>query len=174
MKRIMAFVLIIGIVTGCITTSVGFAENEDNAIKVFDSESGMGKVSGGKVTAYDKEHTSVYMAEPSNTIYFYAENTATVASDVISFDFCENNTGVFGLSVLRTRRTLVIPIKENDHSGGRLSRAVDPMSSIFEPLDAVHTACIFGYNSGVNIAALIGAPDYKTSAPLHAAAKAVP
>ena len=96
MKRIMAFVLIIGIVTGCITTSVGFAENEDNAIKVFDSESGMGKVSGGKVTAYDKEHTSVYMAEPSNTIYFYAENTATVAADVISFDFCENNTGVFG------------------------------------------------------------------------------
>ena len=85
-----------------------------------------------------------------------------------------DNTGVVGLSVLRTRRTLVIPIKENDHSGGRLSRAVYPLSSIFEPLDAVHTACIFGYNSGVNIAALIGAPAYKTSAPLHAAAKAVP
>ena len=61
-----------------------------------------------------------------------------------------DNTGVVGLSVLRTRRTLVIPIKENDHSGDRLGRAVYPLSSIFEPLDAVHTACIFGYNSGAN------------------------
>ena len=85
-----------------------------------------------------------------------------------------DNTGVVGLSILRTRRTLVIPIKENNHSGDRLGRTVDPLSTIFEPLDAVHAACIFGYNSGVNIAALIGAPAYKTSAPLHTAAEAVP
>ena len=31
---------------------------------------------------------------------------------------------------------LVIPIKENNHSGDRLGRTVDPLSSIFEPLDA--------------------------------------
>ena len=85
-----------------------------------------------------------------------------------------DNTGVVGLSVLRTRRTLVIPIKENNHSGDRLGRAVYPLPSIFEPLDAVHTACIFGYNSSVDIAALIGTPTYKTSTPFHTASEAVP
>lgn len=92
----MAFVLIIGIMASCITTTAVFAENEDNVIKFFDSKSGMGKVSGGKTAAYDKEHTEVYVAEPGNTLYFYADNTSTVAADIISFDFCENNTGVFG------------------------------------------------------------------------------
>ena len=77
------------------------------------------------------------------------------------FDFLDN-AGVVGLSILRTRRTLVIPIKENNHSGNRLGRTVDPLSTIFEPLDAVHAACIFGYNPGVNIAALIGAPAIRT------------
>ena len=96
MRRIMAFVLIIGIMASCITTTAVFAENEDNVIKFFDSKSGMGKVSGGKTAAYDKEHTEVYVAEPGNTLYFYADNTSTVAADIISFDFCENNTGVFG------------------------------------------------------------------------------
>ena len=85
-----------------------------------------------------------------------------------------DNAGVVGLSILRTRRTLVIPIKENNHSGNRLGRTVDPLSSIFEPLDAVHAACIFGYNTGVNIAALIGAPAYKTSTPFHTASEAIP
>ena len=77
-----------------------------------------------------------------------------------------DNTGVVGLSILRTRRTLVIPIKENNHYGDRLGCTVDPLSSIFEPLDAVHAACIFRHNPGVDIAALIGAPAYKTSTPL--------
>ena len=79
-----------------------------------------------------------------------------------------------GLSILRTRRTLVIPIKENNHSGYRLGRTVYPLSTIFEPQDAVHAACIFGYNPGVNIAALIGAPAYKTSTPFHTASEAIP
>ena len=80
------------------------------------------------------------------------------------FDFLDN-TGVVGLSILRTRRTLVIPIKENDHSGDRLGRTVYPLSTIFEPLDAVHAARILRHNPGVNITALIGAPAYKTSTP---------
>lgn len=89
------------------------------------------------------------------------------------FDFL-NNTGVVGLSVLRTRRPLVIPIKENNHSGDRLGRTVDPLSSFFEPLDAVHAARIFRHNPGVDIAALIGAPAYKTSTPFHTASEAIP
>ena len=89
------------------------------------------------------------------------------------FDFLDN-TGVVGLSVLRTRRTLVIPIKENNHSGDRLGRTVDPLSSIFEPLDAVHATRIFWHNPGVDIAALIGAPAYKTSTPFHTASETVP
>ena len=89
------------------------------------------------------------------------------------FDFLDN-AGVVGLSILRTRRTLVIPIKENNHSGNRLGRTIYPLSTIFEPLDAVHAACIFGYNPGVNIAALIGTPTYKASTPFHSASEAVP
>ena len=85
-----------------------------------------------------------------------------------------DNAGVVGLSILRTRRTLVIPIKENNHSGNRLGRTVDPLSSIFEPLDAVHAACIFRHNPGVDIAALISTPADETGAPLHTAAEAVP
>ena len=85
-----------------------------------------------------------------------------------------DDTHMVRLSILGAGAALVVPIEEDDHAGDRLVGAVYPLSSIFEPLDAVHTACIFGYNSGVNIAALIGAPAYKTSAPLHAAAKAVP
>lgn len=80
------------------------------------------------------------------------------------FDFLDN-TGVVRFSILRTRRPLVIPIKENNHSGDRLGRAIYPLSTVFEPLDAVHAACIFGYNPGVNIAALIGTPTYKASTP---------
>ena len=72
------------------------------------------------------------------------------------FDFLDN-AGVVGLSILRTRRTLVVPIKENNHSGDRLGRTVDPLSSIFEPLDAVHAARIFRHNPSVDIAALISA-----------------
>ena len=85
-----------------------------------------------------------------------------------------DNTGVVGLSVLRTRRTLVIPIKENNHSGDRLGRAIYPLSTVFEPLDAVHTACIFRNDPGVDIAALIGTPTYKASTPFHSASEAVP
>lgn len=85
-----------------------------------------------------------------------------------------DNAGVVRLSVLRTRRTFIIPIKENNHSGDRLGRAIYPLSTVFEPLDAVHAACIFGYNPGVDIAALIGTPAYKTSAPFHTASEAVP
>ena len=85
-----------------------------------------------------------------------------------------NNTGVVGLSVLRTGAAYVIPIEENDHSGDRLGRAVYPLSTIFKPLDAVHAACIFRYNPGVNIAALIGTPAYKTSTPFHTASETIP
>ena len=89
------------------------------------------------------------------------------------FDFLDN-TGVVGLSVLRTRRTLVIPIKENNHSGDRLGRTVDLLSAIFEPLDAVHAARIFRNNPSVDIAALIGTPAYKTSTPFHTASETIP
>ena len=85
-----------------------------------------------------------------------------------------DNAGVVRLSVLRTRRTFIIPIKENNHSGDRLGRAIYPLSTVFEPLDAVHAACIFGYNPSVDIAALIGTPAYKTSAPFHTPAETVP
>ena len=73
-----------------------------------------------------------------------------------------NNTGVVGLSVLRTGAAYVIPIEENDHSGDRLGRAVYPLSTIFKPLDAVHAARIFRNNPSVDIAALIGTPAIRT------------
>lgn len=85
-----------------------------------------------------------------------------------------HDADVIGLPVLRTRRTLVIPIKENNHSGDRLGRAVNPLSTVFELLDAIDAACKLGNNSGINVAALIGAPAYKTSTPFHTASEAIP
>ena len=112
----------------------------------------------------------------ANRVLIDAAAIAGVALDGVDnavFDFLDN-TGVVGLSILRTRRTFVIPIKENNHSGDRLGRTVDPLSTIFEPLDTVHAACIFGYNTGIDVSAFICAPTDEAGAPLHAAAEAVP
>lgn len=100
MKRLLPLILSYVIMLSGIASLTVFAENgdsdNDNTIKFFDSEQKIGRTSGGKIISYDKEHTEVYAAEPGNTIYFYADNTANVAADIISFDFCENNDGVFG------------------------------------------------------------------------------
>ena len=89
------------------------------------------------------------------------------------FDFL-NNTGVVGLSVLRTGAAYVIPIEENDLTGRRLKAAVLPLSTVLEPLHPIDTACELRNNAAVDIAALIRTPRYKAGAPLHTRAEAVP
>ena len=49
-----------------------------------------------------------------------------------------------GLSVLGTGGAIRrIPIEEDNHARCRLNAVVTPLTPIFEPLDAVHTACEF-------------------------------
>ena len=59
-------------------------------------------------------------------VMVYSATIAGVALNGINDTVLDllDNTGVVGLSVLRTRRTLVIPIKENNHSGDWLGRTV--------------------------------------------------
>ena len=79
-----------------------------------------------------------------------------------------NNTGVVGLSVLRTGAAYVIPIEENDHSGDRLGRAVYPLSTSFKPRYTLClTTCKFRYNSTIYISTLISTPTDKTSTPFN-------
>ena len=80
-----------------------------------------------------------------------------------------------GLSVLGARGTVRgIPIKENNHARCRLNAVVRPLSTIFEPLDTVYTACEFWNDAVFDIAALVGAPAHKAGTPFHTALKAVP
>ena len=88
----------------------------------------------------------------------------TAAITGISLDGIDNavfaffhDTHMVGLSVLGTGRTIRgIPIKEDNHTRCRFYTVVGPLATILEPLDAIYTACEFGNNTGVNIAALVG------------------
>ena len=77
-------------------------------------------------------------------------------------------------SVLGTGAALVIPIEEDNHSGDRLSRTVNPLSTLPKPLHTIFTSSKFRTNARLNIAALISAPAYKTSTPFHTASEAIP
>lgn len=81
---------------------------------------------------------------------------------------------MIGLPILRTGAAFIVPIEENDLTGGRLKAAVLPLSTILEPLDTVDTACIFRDHAAVDIAALIRTPAHKAGAPFHTTFKAVP
>ena len=53
-----------------------------------------------------------------------------------------HDTHMVGLSVLGTGGAIRrIPIEEDNHARCRLNAVVTPLTPIFEPLDAVHTAC---------------------------------
>lgn len=71
-----------------------------------------------------------------------------------------NNSYMIGFSV-------AVPIKENNHTGSRLGRSVNPLSSVLEPLNAIDAACKFRDNPGINIAALVSAPAHETGTPFH-------
>ena len=85
-----------------------------------------------------------------------------------------HNANMIGLPILRTGAAFIVPIEENDLTGGRLKAAVLPLSTILEPLDTVDTACKFRDHAAVDIAALIRTPAHKAGAPFHTTFKAVP
>lgn len=68
----------------------------------------------------------------------------------------------------------IVPVKEDNHAGGRFGGAVHPLAPVLEPLYAIDAPCIFGNYAGINIAALVGAPAHKTRAPFHTAGKTIP
>ena len=85
-----------------------------------------------------------------------------------------DDTDMIGLTVLRTRAALVVPIEEDNHAGRGLHRVIRPLPTLPEPLDTVDTACELGNDTGVDIAAFVRTPADEAGAPLHAAAEAVP
>lgn len=59
-----------------------------------------------------------------------------------------NDTRMVGFSVLRTGRAVrIVPIEEDNHSRNRFSVSVCPLTSIFEPVDAVDAPRIFWDNA---------------------------
>lgn len=85
-----------------------------------------------------------------------------------------HNANMIGLAILRAGAALIIPIEENDLTGRRFKAAILPLSTIFEPLHPIDTACELRDNAAVDIATLIGTPAYKAGAPFYTPVKAVP
>ena len=85
-----------------------------------------------------------------------------------------DNAHVVGLPVLRAGVTLVVPVEEDNHAGRRLDGVIRPLATVSEPLDAVDATCEFGNDTGVDVAALVGAPGNKAGTPFHTAAEAIP
>ncbi len=112
----------------------------------------------------------------ANRVLIDAAAIAGVALDGVDnavFDLL-NDTDMIGLTVLRARAALIIPVEEDDHAGRGLHRVICPLPTLPEPLDAVDTSGELGNDTGVDIAAFVRTPADEAGAPLHAAAEAVP
>ena len=112
----------------------------------------------------------------ANRVLIDAAAIAGVALDGVDnavFDFLDD-TDMIGLTVLRARAALIIPVEEDDHAGRGLHRVICPLPTLPEPLDAVDTSGELGNDTGVDIAAFVRTPADEAGAPLHAAAEAVP
>lgn len=112
----------------------------------------------------------------ANRVLIYPAAIAGVALDGVDnavFDFLDD-TDMVGLTVLRARAALIIPVEEDDHAGRGLHRVICPLPTLPEPLDAVDTSGELGNDTGVDIAAFVCAPADEAGAPLHTAAEAVP
>ena len=112
----------------------------------------------------------------ANRVLIDAAAIAGVALDGVDnavFDLL-NDTDMIGLTVLRARAALVIPIEEDNHTGCRFDIIIRPLPTLPELLDTVDTACELRNDTGVDIAAFICTPADEAGTPLHTAAKAVP
>ena len=78
------------------------------------------------------------------------------------------------LPVLGAGAARVVPIEEDDHSGGRLVGAVHPLPTLLKPPHAISATGKFRADTRVDIAALVGAPADKASTPFHTASEAIP
>ena len=105
----------------------------------------------------------------SNRICFGSPSVSGVALNGIYRSVLTflNNTGVVCHSV-------ALPIKENDCTGRRLIRAVCPLSSVSEPLNAVYATGILRNNTGVDISTLVCTPRNKAGTPFYTGVKSVP
>ena len=81
-----------------------------------------------------------------------------------------DNAGMVGKPVLPV---FIVPVKEDNHAGGRFGAAVQPLAPVLEPLYAIDAPGIFGDHAGVNIAALVGTPGNETRTPLDAPGKTI-
>ena len=112
----------------------------------------------------------------ANRVLIDAAAVAGVAFNGVDdavFDLLDD-TDMIGLTVLRARAALIIPVEEDDHAGRGLHGVIRPLPTLPEPLDTVNTTCELRNDTGVDIAAFICTPADEAGAPLNTAAEAVP
>ena len=63
------------------------------------------------------------------------------------------------------------PVEVYDRAGSRDAVSLLPLTFGAEPFHAGGTIRMLGYNAGLNITALVGAPTHKTGTPFHAGAE---
>ena len=112
----------------------------------------------------------------ANRVLIDATAIAGVALDGVDnavFDLLDD-TDMIGLTVLRARAALIIPVEEDDHAGRGLHGVIRPLPTLPKPLDTIDAACELWNDTSVDIAAFVCAPADEAGAPLYTAAEAVP
>ena len=86
-----------------------------------------------------------------------------------------DNANMIGQTILRSGFAIGrIPVKEDNHTGHRRSSSICPLATILEPVNTPNATGKLGNNTGINIAALVGAPRYEAGTPSHTGVKAIP
>lgn len=91
-----------------------------------------------------------------------------VDSSVLDF---LNNPHMVGFSVLPV---FIVPIEKDNIAGSGFVVSILPKPTLLEPVRALHTACKFRDNAGVDISALVSTPRNKAGAPFYTGVEAVP
>lgn len=111
-----------------------------------------------------------------------AQRIASLPTGIAGVTFDGINSAIFHLfhdahmigEAIGAAGFFFIPVEEDNHARCGLDVITGPLSSLLEPVDAVDTACEFGNDTGIDIAALVGAPGNETGAPLNTAAETIP
>lgn len=112
----------------------------------------------------------------SDSILSFGTTVACISLNGVDFPVLNflNDTDMICQSVLRTGRTSVVPVEEDNITGIWRVGIILPFASVLEPLNAVATSCKLGDDTHINISGLIGTPTDETSTPFYTGAEAVP
>ena len=89
----------------------------------------------------------------ANRVLIDAAAIAGVALDGVDnavFDLLDD-TDMIGLTVLRARAALIIPVEEDDHAGRGLHGVIRPLPTLPKPLDTIDAACELWNDTSVDM-----------------------